>query len=477
MRIRRNVETLDPEGPELTWYAKAVEILLGLPLTDPTGWRFMAAVHGVPPVGGDPYAIPGEAQPTGAQKAFWDQCQHQTWYFLPWHRGYVAAFEGIVAEVIAAQGGPEWSLPYWDYSAQPASRIMPAAFCRKPVAGGRQNFLWNEWGRTDDGDMGLADGDVSLECLDHGVFAGAAIGGEQGFAGPVSKFAHFGSRIGLPNGRIEEVPHNQVHGQIGGLMGDPRYAALDPIFWLHHANIDRLWEVWRRRYPDLANVTDKQWLSDEKFKLHRKGGQLWEFTPAEMLDTTTVLDGYTYDDVGAAVAAPAILAVGDDEVTEIERTPAELAGATSKPIAIANGVGAATFAVRQTPGPIPMGLLRDGAGGGRVFLNLENIAGRGDSANYDVFLAGADHPEAPLRAGQISLFGLEEATDLKTGEGGLNKVLDITGIADQLGLTSDGELQLAIRLQRRPRRTDATPARDRGEPKLEVGRASIYFTE
>ena len=27
----------------------------------------------------------------------------------------------------------------------------------------------------------------------------------------------------------------------------PMTAALDPIFWLHHANIDRLWEWWRTK--------------------------------------------------------------------------------------------------------------------------------------------------------------------------------------------------------------------------------------
>ena len=33
---------------------------------------------------------------------------------------------------------------------------------------------------------------------------------------------------------------------------------LDPIFWLHHANIDRLWSLWNRR---VANPTDGAWLN------------------------------------------------------------------------------------------------------------------------------------------------------------------------------------------------------------------------
>ncbi len=42
-------------------------------------------------------------------------------------------------------------------------------------------------------------------------------------------------------GRLEQTPHNDIHVQLGGLMLDPDAAALDPIFWLHHANVDRLW--------------------------------------------------------------------------------------------------------------------------------------------------------------------------------------------------------------------------------------------
>src|SRR3954468_16068293 len=46
----------------------------------------------------------------------WNQCQHQGWYFVPWHRGYVFAFEAIIAKTIKDLGGPaDWTLPYWNY--------------------------------------------------------------------------------------------------------------------------------------------------------------------------------------------------------------------------------------------------------------------------------------------------------------------------------------------------------------------------
>ena len=54
------------------------------------------------------------------------------------------------------------------------------------------------------------------------------------------------------HGNFESNPHDLVHVYVGwrisdtnyGLMADPGTAALDPIFYLHHGNIDRMWEVW-----------------------------------------------------------------------------------------------------------------------------------------------------------------------------------------------------------------------------------------
>ncbi|MEG0186053.1 MAG: tyrosinase family protein, partial [Stenotrophomonas sp.] len=55
---------------------------------------------------------------------------------------------------------------------------------------------------------------------------------------------------------LEGFPHNKVHNCIGGVGAvDPGpygnmtnfLSPLDPIFYLHHANMDRLWDVWTRR--------------------------------------------------------------------------------------------------------------------------------------------------------------------------------------------------------------------------------------
>ena len=50
--------------------------------------------------------FPGSTNPT-----YWNQCQHQSWYFWPWHRAYLWTFEDIVSAAIVSLGGPaDWGL-------------------------------------------------------------------------------------------------------------------------------------------------------------------------------------------------------------------------------------------------------------------------------------------------------------------------------------------------------------------------------
>src|SRR4030095_16246895 len=78
---------------------------------------------------------------------------------------------------------------------------------------------------------------------------------------------------------LEGMPHNQVHNYIGGVGPlDPGpygnmtnfLSPVDPIFFLHHANMDRLWDVWTRKQkalnlPYLPPQPDLTTLSDEPF--------------------------------------------------------------------------------------------------------------------------------------------------------------------------------------------------------------------
>jgi tyrosinase len=109
----------------------------------------------------------------------------------------------------------------------------------------------------------------------------------------------------------------------------------------------------------------------------------------------------------------------------------------------------------------------------RVYLNLENVRGTRDATALSVFINlpegsnPADHPE--LLAGTVGLFGLRRAT-VASGQhvgGGLNFLLDISPIVDQLhlggALTAD-----ALRVTIVPNR--AVP----DDADVVIGRVSVY---
>lgn len=136
-------------------------------------------------------------------------CPHGKPHFLAWHRGFLARFE---AQLRKASGNSALVLPYWNYYEHP---FVPAEFrdASSPL------YLRNRTGT-----------DVSGACT-FGAFDAS-----------LTRFPR-----GKPNAfepAVETAPHNGVHNLIGGTMDNIAVSPRDPIFWLHHANLDRLWEAW-----------------------------------------------------------------------------------------------------------------------------------------------------------------------------------------------------------------------------------------
>ena len=145
-------------------------------------------------------------------------------------------------------------------STRPNARTLPGAFDLATLPDGSDNPLRVER-RFGSGTTPIQIDPtfVSLSALQDDVFTGGDSDIPPGFGGPETMF-HHGPESDTTNGSLESLPHNVIHGAIGGvapngnpndwrdlgLMSMPITAALDPIFWLHHANIDRLWNVWLR---------------------------------------------------------------------------------------------------------------------------------------------------------------------------------------------------------------------------------------
>ncbi|MFE2758050.1 tyrosinase family protein [Actinosynnema sp. NPDC059335] len=304
-RTRRDVATMtsDPDNwhPDILWYAYAVGEMMKDYDEDPRSWRWQANIHG----SGSPDS---STKPPDGWNPEWNQCPHGGWFFLPWHRAYLYYFELIVGRVVQRLGGPRhWSLPYWSYTRvagddpmSPASkefRKLPAAFRQPEIRDLRQ-------GPT--ADVRYMANPLH-DCIKRSETANAGFGAAWELVDPTTAMRakvfpgvrpdYFGSKdtgSDMPHdaadfGALESVPHNKIHLFVGGWMGvfvSPR----DPIFWLHHANIDRLWESWIRRGG--KNPEAKAWL-DKEHSFRDENAKKAGKKSKDMLTPEAL--GYTYD--------------------------------------------------------------------------------------------------------------------------------------------------------------------------------------
>jgi tyrosinase len=479
VRTRKNVLKLTGQNDDLFWYGRAVDALTKLPLNDPTSWWYQAAVHGVPD---DPtqFGLPSAPLPSPQDRTtFWNQCQHQTFYFLPWHRGYLACFEEIIAATVVSLGGPPgWALPYWNYSdaTNPNASMLPAAFLNRDDGRGGVNPLWVDGRNVVDGAVQLDQDAVNLDCLRDNVFEGSSQGGDPGFGGPSTGLHHQAVIDGV-FGMLENAPHNVVHGEIGGWMSDPDTAAADPIFWIHHANIDRLWEVWRNRDPSFVNPNDPNWLTGQTFTLHGAQGRVVNFQPTGMVNTTNVLHGYNYEDISDPFAGARVAAAPSVPAMTAARPRPAMVGASETAIPVSAQGNSARIVINQAAHHAAIAALAPGRPP-RALLNIENVTGTGQTGTYKVYVntpAGTAAGQPPLLAGMLGTFGIAKATrdTSHAGGSGGTVVLDVTGLLDQLRRERswDGQhLDVSIEPTEAGRLARATPGSS-----LQIGRLSIYY--
>ncbi len=266
--VRRNVYHLALDAADLEAYRAAVTVMKGRPNSDGRSWAAQAAIHGTWNPGNFPLT---------------DRCVHSNWWFLPWHRAYLYYFERIVRQ---ASGNPDFALPYWNYS-YADQRRLPEAFrpASSPLRDGTRFPGWNSGAaELDIGDIGY------LTALGPTAYITPPGGAPAGFGGSaVAAPADGGLR-----GPIENRPHADVHVSVGGNMGAFETAGLDPIFWLHHCNLDRLWNRWYQfRGTRFNPTTDSAWLN-QTFQFYDETGAQVTIAVKDLLDTRAL--GYVYDD-------------------------------------------------------------------------------------------------------------------------------------------------------------------------------------
>ncbi|HEX2092612.1 MAG TPA: tyrosinase family protein [Longimicrobiaceae bacterium] len=498
----------DFSNPTILWYARGVAAMQARALADPTSWRFYAAIHGIDRRLWTHYGYlsPSDQMPAQDQiDLFWNQCQHGTWYFLPWHRGYLLALEATIREVVTGLGGPSnWALPYWNYFA-PDEFKLPPAFASPDWPDGKGNnplFIKQRWGPKNNGDVYVPLDQVNLDALNEPEFTGVASGGSPGFGGVDTGFEHNGS----PHGLLENQPHDMVHVFVGGrnpanrvlpgLMSYPPTAGLDPIFYLHHANIDRLWEVWVREPTSLGNPTEAQWVNGpasiggHPFVMpNPPKGTPWYYTPGDVADLANL--DYVYDNMSPAGVTAAVaerlerlhLAAGaameGAARMATTRHNVELVGAHDQELRIAGSAEVRATVRLDAPAHRRMTAnlaaaapeMAPAAAPDRVFLNLEKVRSLSDATVLQVYVNvpdGANPADYPERwAGNVGLFGASQATaaDGEHGGAGLTFVLEITHVVNTLHLQNELD---ALEVRIVP--FDEVPE----EAEVRVGRVSVF---
>lgn len=294
---------------------------------------------------------------------------HGSWWFLPFHRAYLAVTEW---KLRAISGDPTLALPYWNWSSE---RAIPAAFARagSPLAVARR-YTPKRPLRP-----------VEVDCLAHDpsrARLGVAALEASAFCAntPEQIPASFGG-VARPNpagwharSRIEAVPHGTIHNYVGGesrdgALGDMTElatAALDPLFFAHHANIDRLWEIWRRDPERRASEPTLPDFREQAFVFAWMDGSPLSVTVGETLETARL--GYAYRS----------LAVFRDAA------PADPEGPAASPL-----IATATL-------PVP-------PGSGRIMLHVAGVEPGQRPITVEIAVARAGAPETALTVGAIAI--------------------------------------------------------------------------
>ena len=186
---------------------------------------------------------------------------HQAPAFLPWHRRFLYDLE---VELQRVSGNPNLGIPYWNWP-----------------SGGAGASMWNDDLLGGDGDAG---GVVRTGPFRAGEWTVVNSSGQP--AGPLMR--GFG-QSGLPTlstqPEIDQVKavtpydvfpwntssnpsfrnqvegwmgpnlHNRGHVWVGGSML-PMTSPNDPVFFMHHCMVDKIWHEWQVRFPNQGYLPD-----------------------------------------------------------------------------------------------------------------------------------------------------------------------------------------------------------------------------
>ncbi|XP_024520389.1 (+)-larreatricin hydroxylase, chloroplastic [Selaginella moellendorffii] len=351
MRVRPAAHLVDKDY--IAKYNEAYAKMRALAPDDPRSLRQQANVHCA-------YCSYGYRQ-EGAPKQTLQI--HFNWLFLPWHRWYLYFHEKILGSLI---GDPSFALPFWSWD-QEGGRYIPDMFRRETaLCDAKRNTSHYEPtrvdliyspGSDDKSDEQIREDNLSImynnvaKVKQPDAFFGHPIRYVHSHALPYILAAIYTCRKGSGSkngpGGVERAPHNAVH-IFGGSPYQPNFedmgnfysAGRDPLFYSHHGNVDRMWDVWRSlgnkdftdsdylnteflffdENQDLVRVKVKDSLNSEKMLKYKyqamPDDKSWTaYEPKPLKQTPWSGSSYEYRLVKASAENPKALEVGVEPVT------------------------------------------------------------------------------------------------------------------------------------------------------------------
>jgi tyrosinase len=161
--------------------------------------------------------------------------------FLAWHRRYLVEFERELQRVdrlLRPTATQRVGVPYWRWQDPFPSWMVGFLPARNPQNNqpvpARKNAAPPQKASASDVDL-----IVNRSGTQH-----TQLPGENDY----TKFTFAVEGWGRRSDGSSLPGHNHGHSWIGGIMNNTSTSPTDPMFWLHHAEVDRLWHIWRQRH-------------------------------------------------------------------------------------------------------------------------------------------------------------------------------------------------------------------------------------
>ncbi|MEO8382366.1 MAG: tyrosinase family protein [Acidobacteriota bacterium] len=374
----------------------------------------------------------------GITSKVWGTCQHSdagppnnNMQFFTWHRMYLKYYERVLRK---ASGDPNFTLPYWNYYDEmgPGGNgiALPAL-----VRGTTTASLYDKF-RT----PGL---NTNTNAIDE-----AWASNEQAF--DFNDFQNFSYAL-------EQQPHGMMHCGAGfGCqapdMGIVPVAGLDPVFYMHHANIDRLFQCWLVRKAHGAPITlawakanlgmPQSWFDQRWFFVDENGASV-SMTVAELFQPGGI--DYTYEQTTDCVQPPPA-AAPEAPMVEAVAAPRRTA-VSSGAISLRGKSQSVPLAPSTLEGPEPELPSAIHVEPGRSVLVISGVEIEGNPAvTYNIYIARNDAPENRVYIATLNYFNV--LTKHHPGHAGVRGhdllFYDVTSELAKLGNPSESEVAVTF---------------------------------